>query len=75
MRVKDKTIHRPVVLLWTIAICLSLWALSAAADTTLTVEVAVFIDPDQQAYNDPIWTTTAEGLVAGDVEERRDGVY
>ena len=36
---------------------------------TNKVEGAVFIDPDQQAYNDPIWTTTTEGLVASDTTE------
>lgn len=36
---------------------------------TNKVEGAVFIDSDQQTYNDPIWTTTTEGLIASDTTE------
>ena len=36
---------------------------------TNKIEGAVFIDPDQQMYNDPIWTTKAEGFIASDTAE------
>ena len=37
--------------------------------STNKIEGALFIDPDRQAYNDPIWTTTTEGLIASDTTE------
>ena len=55
----------PVEIKWTVA----RRPATVTVVNTNKVEGAVFVDPDQQAYNDPIWTTTTEGLIAGDTAD------
>lgn len=50
------------------------WTIARRPATVMVVNTnkvagAVFIDSDQQTYNDPIWTTTTEGLIASDTTE------
>ena len=55
----------PVEIKWSIA----RRPVTVTVVNTNKVEGAVFFDPDQQMYNDPIWTTKTEGLIAGDAAE------